>query len=266
MDKRTRSPNYPAISLPFAIEKISTLYKNMHTHPGPRDVIAKAMGYASLNGSSMTVISALHKYGLLEGRGDEVKISDRAMCILHPESHEERVTAISDAASDPHLFVELDEKFPGRTPNDELLKNYLARHRFSPSAISQVIRSYRETKEFLERESGSYEFHDMAPEGVLAVLPVSTAQPGPKQSKVGKNIQQNHIDERPLARYDFEGGGYIRISAGGNVDTEEALDMAETMIKLKRAEIAKRKATRLEAVPEVSMDWLDKEDGPDDNS
>lgn len=50
----------------------------------------------------------------------------------------------------------------------------------------------------------------------------------------------NQSDERNVARYDFEGGGFVRISVGGPIETEQALSMAETLIGLKRAEIEAR--------------------------
>jgi hypothetical protein len=44
---------------------------------------------------------------------------------------------------------------------------------------------------------------------------------------------------RSVFRYDWEDGGWISFAAGGNVSTEEALNMAETLIALKREEIAR---------------------------
>src|SRR5438445_9958319 len=116
MDKRHRSPNYPAISLPEAISKVTAVYQSLHTHGAPREVVAKGMGYNSLNGASATAISALHKYGLLERSGDEVKVSERALRILHPHSLTEKAQAIREAAREPQLFGELAERFPGRLP------------------------------------------------------------------------------------------------------------------------------------------------------
>lgn len=49
--------------------------------------------------------------------------------------------------------------------------------------------------------------------------------------------------ERPIGRYDYEDGSYIKIVAGGDLDTETALEMVETLIALKRKELARRKAT-----------------------
>jgi hypothetical protein len=157
MEKRLRSPNYPALSLPDAIEKVTALYRAQHTHAAPREVVAKGIGYNSLNGASASAISALLKYGLLERIGDEGKVSERALRILHPHSPEERGTAIREAALEPPLFAELNQRFPGRVPNDELLRNYLIRNGFAPSAVTSVITSYRETSEMVEREGWAHD-------------------------------------------------------------------------------------------------------------
>lgn len=238
MERRTRSPNYPAFGLPDALEKVGQLYRNMHTHAGTREDIALGMGYASLNGSSMSAISALHKYGLIEGRGDEISVSDRSMKILHPQSSEERAAAIRAAAIAPSLFAELDERFPGKVPNTELLQNYLARKGFAQSALTSVVRSYLDTKELVEAESGVYDSQESGQEETAAVIS-STKSEAPNAGPIPSSPQ---LAGRSLGRYDFEGGGFIQILSGGEIETEAALDMAETLIRLKRAEIESLKS------------------------
>ncbi|MFZ3237108.1 MAG: hypothetical protein WA184_17285, partial [Stellaceae bacterium] len=48
--------------------------------------------------------------------------------------------------------------------------------------------------------------------------------------------------ERPIGRYDYEDGSYVRVVASGDIETEEALQMVETLIELKRRELTRRKA------------------------
>jgi hypothetical protein len=248
MDKRIRSPNYPALSLPDALDKVLAFYRNLHGHSAPREVAVKAMGYNSLNGASATAISALHKYGLLERVGDEVKVSERALRILHPHSPEERVQAIREAGAEPALFAKLAERFPGRFPNEELLRNYLVREGFAPSAVSHVILAYRDTSELVEREVGG---HDSGPE---------TAPEALMQGAGGLRVDATIIkkppaiqgDARQIVRYDFEGGGYVQLLVGGSIDTEAALNMTETLLKLKRAELqAKPKTSSPQTSPDV---------------
>ncbi len=234
MEKRIRSPNYPALGLPEAVEKVSTIYRAMHTHAGPREVIAKAMGYTGLNGASATAISALHKFGLLEKVGEEIKVSERAMRILAPHSPAERAQAIREAAREPALFAKIAERFPGRMPNEDLLKNYLIRESFAPAALAQVIAAYRDTSDMVERESDG-----RSPLSTEAEVQPSASQPltitPTSVIALGPAIQP--AQERSIGRYDFEGGAYVRIVASDDLDTAEALDMVETLIALKRKEL-----------------------------
>jgi hypothetical protein len=159
LEKRSRSPNYPAISLPEAIEKLSVLSGAIHNHAAPREVIARGMGYAGLSGASATAISALQKYGLLDRNGEELRISERGKAILHPHSPAEKAKAIMDAAAEPKLFAELREKFPGKIVNEDLLRNFLVRNGFAPAALSSAVLAFRQTEQFVENFAGDCDSH-----------------------------------------------------------------------------------------------------------
>lgn len=200
MDKRIRSPNYPALSLPEAIKRVQALYGAHHTHAAPREVVAKGLGYNSLNGASMTAISALQKYGLIDRAGDGLKVSERALRILLPHSPVERATAIQEAANDPPLFAELKENFPDRIPGDDLLRNYLLRRGFAPGAVSSVIAAYRETSEMAEEEVRAHDsLHGQSQEHAAAM---SAAQQIPAfaneiRSSVGPAMQSQASPKAP---------------------------------------------------------------------
>ncbi|ESY84713.1 MULTISPECIES: hypothetical protein [unclassified Mesorhizobium] len=145
---RVRSPNYPALSLPAALDRVRTLQGLEGKNAVPREVIAKHLGFGGLNGASATVLSALAKYGLLEAVGDgEAKVSELALTILFPHDPNEKQEAIEKAAFRPVLFAKLREKWPDRAPTEESLRSYLVREGFSSSAAEQVIQFYRETLE-----------------------------------------------------------------------------------------------------------------------
>jgi hypothetical protein len=254
VEKRIRSPNYPALSLPDAVAKVAQIYGEIHTHSAPREVIAKAMGYAGLNGASATAVSALHKYGLLERvGGDEVKVSERALQIAHPHSPAERARAIRDAANSPILFAELQEKFPGRRPNEELLRNYLVRKGFAPAALSAVISAYRETSEMVDGDGGVYDSVPVQSREEPDMEPAAQQMSTPLRAQATSLVRQKDDEnERTISRYDFEGGQHVRIMASEEIETEEALDMVETMIELKRKELARKK--RHPISPPVSND------------
>lgn len=154
---RVRSPNYPALSLPDAIRRIGAAFEKEHRHPMSKEVAVKALGYGGVNGASLGALSAVFKYGLLERQGENFKVSDRAVAILHPHTPEEKAQAIQQAAAEPSLFKELTEQFQGRPPSDDNLRAYLVRRGFANTALSGVIQSFRETMELARRQTAPYD-------------------------------------------------------------------------------------------------------------
>src|SRR5579864_2616803 len=107
---RARSPEYPSISLKEAIERVKMVYDKDYQNRLPRSVMAEHMGYKGLSGASLPILSALLKYGLLEGRADESRVSDLAVSLIaHPSGTPEHYDALKRASSYPELFAELDE-------------------------------------------------------------------------------------------------------------------------------------------------------------
>jgi hypothetical protein len=154
---KARSPEYPAIGLKEAVERVKLIYDKDYQNKVPKAVIAAHMGYKGLNGTSLPVIAALGKYGLLEGRGDETRVSDLALAIIaHPPGSPERAQALRTAATTPELFAELASKFSAGKASDQAIRAYLMTQRFIPTAADTVIRSYRETIQLVETESSGY--------------------------------------------------------------------------------------------------------------
>lgn len=154
---KVRSPIYPSIGLREAIDRVRLVYDADYTNRVPREVIAQHMGYSGLSGKSLGVLSALGKYGLLEGRGDETRVSALAVAILaHEIGSSERVEGLKQAASMPDLFRDLDERSQGGRGSDAALRAWLQTEGFIPAAADAAIRSYRETKKLVEEESRLY--------------------------------------------------------------------------------------------------------------
>lgn len=154
---KTRSPSYPAISLKEAIDKVSLIYNQNYQAPVSRAVAAELMGYGGLNGKSLGVLSSLLKYGLLEGRGDDTRVSDLALSIIaHEPGTAERAEAVRIAASKPDLFAEIDQRYSSGKASDAAIRSYLLTQKFIPIAADAVVRSYRETKSLVDAEALEY--------------------------------------------------------------------------------------------------------------
>ncbi len=184
---RTRSPNYPILSLGEAIARVRTIYEKQHTHPATREVLAKLLGYGGLNGASGTVVSALSKYGLLEGRNEQLRVSGLALdLILHRRGDPEYADALQTAAFMPALFRELRDQYPGRLPSEHSLRANLVKKGFNPKAVDDAIRNYRDTIEFVDAETGDTdtEFPDESPHEVAM-----QTQPVERETQRAWNVQ-----------------------------------------------------------------------------
>jgi hypothetical protein len=184
---RIRSPNYPAISLAEAIKRIGQVHAKERQHFASRNVILKGMGYSGVNGVSLGVLSAVLKYGLLEqqGRGEDYRVTDRAVAILHPHDPAEKVAAINEAAKAPPLFAELLDHFKGDLPSDDNLRVYLVRRGFSQTSLPNVIQAFRDTLEIASLEDLAYSAPDTAVIKERHVAPHAAASSSAKSTVSG---------------------------------------------------------------------------------
>lgn len=176
---RTRSPNYPTISLPDAIERVRKVYNKEHLHKADPEVVCRAMGYTGVNGASLGVLSALKKYLLLEEVGKELKVSALALSILvDPQNSTVRQEAIRSAAAAPALFETLFDEFGDSPPSDENLRAFLLKRNFAQTAVDTPIRTYRETLDFVSQYAGVSE----------------------ESKPIEKKAEMQTTDERPVDR------------------------------------------------------------------
>lgn len=146
---RVRSPNYPGISLPDAIERVGKIFSEEQHMAAARDVFIKHMGYSSKSGPALKAISAVEKFGLIEPSGkDKYKVSYLARTILYG-SEEEKSEAIIKAAFKPDLFAAIYEEWKGGQPSDANLKSFLINKNFAIEALDKVIRCYKSTMELV---------------------------------------------------------------------------------------------------------------------
>lgn len=258
---RTRSPNYPAISLVEAINRAKLVYDREHTHKTSAEVVAVAIGYTGLNGTSRSMISALKKYGLLISEGDGLKVSSDAVDIFElPASDPLSMAARTTAAFKPPLFAELKETYGDRLPSDASLRHMLIKKGFNPRMASEVIQIYKDT--IASVEGGAEVKPEPAPDAAVkqpelfqsapqnpvaaqngnqsgvhpftaAPSPIDTArtfQPAPLQSsplasgeETFADALQLRISSRSKARVLFEG-----------VVTQEAIDKLIAYLELSR--------------------------------
>ena len=156
---RLRSPSYPDITLQQATDAVGKIYAANRTYPMDREVAATEMGYTGLTGPSAKRLASLIQFGLLERHAkNEVRVSDVAEAILHPDDPAQRLEGLRTAAYNPPLFRDLQEKFPHGAPSESNLVSYLLKNGFSDRGVRRATKAYLGTYEYIEQVS-AYESH-----------------------------------------------------------------------------------------------------------
>jgi len=151
---RSRSPNYPQIGLREAVQRVKSVYESDYRSSLTRALTAERLGYSGVNGKSLAVIAALGKFGLLEGKGEDLRVSELAVRIIaHPPGSPERMQALAEAASRPGLFQAIAQRFPGKGASDGTIRAFLMTEGFIPPAAETALRAWRETQQMIAQES-----------------------------------------------------------------------------------------------------------------
>lgn len=192
---RIRSPRYPSLNLEETIDLIAKIHSEDRQHPVSREVAAKHMGFSGISGTSDRALAALMHYGLAEkATKGEIRVSDRALRILHPHHENERLQALNEAGFLPELFRDLRKRYPETPPSAASLESFLSRQGFAPVAIRPASKAYLETCQFLQRndayesvgieqfeESESAETSELKDARTMEMTPIRTPSPSPSQ-------------------------------------------------------------------------------------
>jgi hypothetical protein len=142
---KVRSPNYPSVDLSGAIELVRPVFKAENRNKLSKSVLAKHMGYTSLNGRALAKIGAVRAYGLIEGSGDELRLTDDAIVALAAPSDGARNEARLRLALKPQLFQDLRKDFPDTLPSEDNIAFWLIQRAFTSDAAGKAAKTYLAT-------------------------------------------------------------------------------------------------------------------------
>lgn len=170
--RRHRSPAYPSISLPEAVEKARALYQREKMNPFTPEVALDHWRYDAGSGNGMRAIAALKQYGLLDekktGNDRELRFTDLGIDILIPETVDssEHLHSLREAALAPVVFRDIwDRRSEHGLPSDRNLERYLIKEKkFNPAAVPSLIRIFRESLKYAKiQEDDAVDKDDAAP-------------------------------------------------------------------------------------------------------
>jgi hypothetical protein len=141
-----RSPSYPRISLDKAVKLIRKVYESAHKSSLDTETLVQLLGYSGKSGPALGTLAALRQYGLLDGRDEDIHVSDDAMGLLEPLNKAEYREKYAGAALKPPLFKELFQTFGKTPPADGVIKSLVIRkYGFTSTGAQKLTRSYLET-------------------------------------------------------------------------------------------------------------------------
>jgi hypothetical protein len=154
--RRARSPNFPAITLKDAVERVRTLFKEEGRNFAHEDTILGHWKYKPRSGGGWSVLAAVKSFGLLaqEGSGNtrRYRLSDAALKLVMKSGDEyadERRDELKDAALKPRIHRELWVKYSGTLPSNQTLEyDLVSSSGFTPVAAKEFVPRFRETITF----------------------------------------------------------------------------------------------------------------------
>lgn len=200
-----RSPNYPAISLVDAVDRVKMLYDKDRKAGAPIDVALKHLGYSSRNGAALRVLAALKTFGLTEERDGRIFVSPSALDVLvYPENDDRRKRPLRDCALKPATYQKVYDRYKDGLPSDETVKAELIREfGFNDKVVDGFLNDFKATLDFAGVKFGDSS-QDATQNTEQPVHPVSRATAAHGESRgqsyaqgigVGMNSDTFTLDE-----------------------------------------------------------------------
>jgi hypothetical protein len=262
--KRLRSPNYPAVGLRSAVERVAQLYRADGRAGAPFDVAIKRIGFKQAHGQARAVLSAMRKFGLVHDvRGRVAPTQDAIDIVEFPDGHERRSAALRKAALSPDIYSDLVRHFAdmGSLPSDESLKpELLADRQFNPKVVDSFLTDFRQSLEYAGILAGSElvvrdvgERSDAeASNGGPAPFPVPTVPLESSVASTSEDPVKSHLSERhhkssvrrekgegPYVYFPLTGNNSIEIILKQKVSASE-FETIKKLIDLSEAVLVKR--------------------------
>lgn len=146
----SRSPNSPAFSLASTLSYADEAYGKLGTSSVDSDTFFKAMGYGGRSGASMSALASLRHFGLAEGRGESVQLSELYLKIAVPLDDSERQQALYEASRMPSIYKELFNEYDPLPPHDILKSIAIRRYGFSENAAKKFVSIISDTEEMVQ--------------------------------------------------------------------------------------------------------------------
>ena len=141
----SRSPKYPSCSLQSALSYAEKAYEKIGNSTVDSSTFIESMGYSGRSGASVSTLAALRYFGLLDGRGEDVKFSELYLRIVRPVEENEAKIALNEAARNPTVFSEFFNEYEILPPKDILKSLAVRKYGFSEKGAKKFTSNLLDT-------------------------------------------------------------------------------------------------------------------------
>lgn len=240
--KKERSPNFPAITLTKAVDRVRAIYGAAKRHEARMADLAAAMGSGVKSSGTLQTVAALVAYGLLDdsGSGDarKFKVTDLAFKALEDLRPGAREAALAEAAMNPKAIAEYAELWKDGRPSDAISMSVLRIDGgFTEDGAKTFLRVFDDAISYLpERE------RDKKADAAGDESPAAEAPESEIEVSVGDYVQWESGGvlrlERPMAVraiQEHEGTRWVFVE-----DSVTGIPMDEVIVETKAREEAPR--------------------------
>lgn len=200
--KSSRSPSFPYISLPAAVERTRALAHENKRFDVLLSDVAPIWNMKATSSSLLRTAAALIAFGLVDDSGSgearKIRVSDLGWRILHDDRPGNRDKALAESAIKPKLIADCFEKWgydSGGRPGDKAAVSYLKVDlRFPEEAAEHFLRVYDETISYAGLNRGSAKESEATP-----ALEASSVQSESSLQLHGRPFQLEDRDANPPA-------------------------------------------------------------------
>jgi hypothetical protein len=189
--KKERSPSFPFISLPKAVERARSVYEKYRREPARVTVVGGVWGLGPKSSGLLQTVAALKQYGLMEDSGSredrKVTLTPLALRILIDTRPGQREDGLREAALKPRLFADYRRWAQHRPPDDHCISELQFEKGFTQDAAKTFIRVFGDTVQF----AGVGDSDDMeVAEDDTAESALQAVEAGPSNSPARESTQE----------------------------------------------------------------------------
>jgi len=196
-----RSPAYPNMSLPKALEKTKVLHDQEGDYLAPISSATSAWGYSSKSSGARQTLATLKYYGLVDviGEGDarKVKISDAARRILldRREDKTKKNILLRKIALNPPVHKTIFNQYGSGLASDGSVIHFLVfEEGYNQTAAAELLAEFKETAKYVglyDPSNGSDEGRGSIQDAVVGKRPTTI--------RIGDRIQwtSQGVDQFP---------------------------------------------------------------------